>query len=289
MAIKNILVPLDGSNTSTEVLETALVVANRFGAHIDALHVTQIAGDSLPYRSYRLPARLEKTVLAQAEEEAKQRAIEVRAKFEEFCRRNKVLLSERPIDGVEVTAALRQVTGHVAEVLVRHGHFADLITIARPQLKPSTLRRSPVGENLEAMMLRTGRPILIVPPNWKARRVQSVVIGWNGSLEASRSLAMAMPWLPQMRDVTVLVSKKKTTSAESLVDYLAWHGVRADTVILSKKGRTVGETILSHCAEVGAEFLVVGGFSHSRARELMFGGVTKFLLAHSDILTVMVH
>ncbi len=289
MAIKIILVPLDGSNGGAQVLETALIVANRFRAHIDALHISPIASDTLPYMPYRLPAKLEKTVLAQAEDEAKHRASGVRAQFEEFCRTNGVTLSERPIEGVDVSAALRHMTGHVAELLVRHGRFADLITIARPQLKPSTLRRSPVGENLEAIMLRTGRPILIVPPNWNARRVQSAVIGWNGSLEATRSLAMAMPWLPQMRAVTVLVSKKKADSAEVLVDYLAWHGVCADILILSKNGHTLGEAILSHCAEVGAEFLVVGGFTHSRARELLFGGVTKFLIAHSDIPTVMVH
>ncbi|MEJ2345958.1 MAG: universal stress protein [Gammaproteobacteria bacterium] len=63
----------------------------------------------------------------------------------------------------------------------------------------------------------------------------------------------------------------------------------SDVVLLDGKGDTVGEAMLNTCSEIGAELLVVGGFSQGRARQLFFGGVTGHLLSHSNILTVMVH
>lgn len=289
MAIKTILVPLDGSKASLEVLDTALVVANRFGAHIDALHVLQHATDAVPFMSDRLSAKLKETVVAEAEKDARERAAVVRKVFDEFCAKHKVTIVEEPTPGTGATAAWREESGRVGEVLIRRGRLTDVVAIARPRTRASTVRRSPAGENLEAVMLGTGRPVLIVPPGWAARRVENVVFGWNESLEASRALAMAMPWLPQMSNVTIIVSKKREPNAKALLDYLAWHGVEAKISLLDNKGHTVSDAILNVCSEVGAELLVVGGFSHSRARELLFGGVTRHLLAQAEILTLMVH
>ena len=47
--------------------------------------------------------------------------------------------------------------------------------------------------------------------------------------------------------------------------------------------------MLSACAELGAEFLVVGGFTQARTGQQVFGGVTGYLLTHTDVITVMTH
>lgn len=138
-------------------------------------------------------------------------------------------------------------------------------------------------------MLGAGRPLLIVPPVWQARRVERMAIGWNQSLEASRALAMSMPWLEQMTEVSVLASKKREESASELVDHLAWHGIAAKVRFLDGLGKSVGDSMLAACREENAEALVVGGFSHARARQLLFGGVTRHILAKSELLTFMVH
>ena len=102
-------------------------------------------------------------------------------------------------------------------------------------------------------------------------------------------MAMTMPWLIEMHEVTVIISKERESSVKLLLEYLASHDVKADIALLDGKGKTTGEAMLNVCSEVNAEFLIVGGFSHTRARELFFGGVTRHLLAHANIVTIMVH
>lgn len=289
MTVKTILVPMEGSNVSKEVLETAWVVANRFGAHIDALHVLPYPSASEPFVFDYLPDKLRETAAAAVEKDAKEKAAVVRGVFDEFCKSHNVKIAERPITEDGPTAAWREETGYVSEVLVNNGRLSDMIAMPRPWSSPTKVRRSPAGDILEAVILGAGRPILLIPPNWTARRCEHAAFAWNESIEASRALAMAMPWLVQMNAVTVLTTKRREGSVKVLLDYLAWHGVKAEIQYLENKGDSSKEAILNVCSEVGAEFLVVGGFSRARARELLFGGVTRHLFTHSNIITVMTH
>jgi len=289
MAIKTILVPMDGGESSMEVLDTAFVVAARFGAHIQATHVMPGADEAEPFTFARLSAKLKETVRAEAQAGALENAAGVRARFEESCAKHGVTLADKPAPGNGPTASWKEVFGRVSEVLVQEARLTDVTAIARPRVSASTVRRSPAGENLESIMLGSGRPVLIVPPKWTARRCEHAAIGWNASVEAARTVATTIPWLREMQAVTVVAAKKREASANDLLAYLAWHGVDAQIKFLDGKGSTVGASILNVCGEVEAEMLMVGGFSHARARQLLFGGVTRHLLDKVEILTVMVH
>jgi nucleotide-binding universal stress UspA family protein len=91
-----------------------------------------------------------------------------------------------------------------------------------------------------------------------------------------------------MKKVTVVVSKKREASAAEVVEYLKRHGCKADHFTISGGGN-VGKKMLEACDDIGAEFLVVGGFSHTRTRQRLFGGVTSYLLGNTDVITVMAH
>lgn len=286
MSVKTILVPLGGDDRDKQVLETALIVARRFDGHIVALHVMQRPQDAAPFMFEQLSKKIRDTVLQEAENDARESAEEVRAAFESFCAGNDVA-TDASAGGV--TAGWIEEFGEVSDCIVRHGRVADAITIARPELTTGDVRRTPAGRNLQAVLLGAGRPVVIVPPDWQAKRIEHAAIGWNESLEASRALAMTIPWLTQMETVSVIVSEKRQAGVPALLEYLGRHGVEAQVQILSPGRGPVGQAILESCRSVGAEFLVVGGFSHSRSRQLLFGGVTRHLLNHSEIVTVMVH
>lgn len=289
MAIRTVLVPVDGSPESIETLDTALLVANRFGAHIEAIHVVHSHLEAISRMSDRMPVSLREMVANQAKEEAGASAQAAKAKFEEFCNNHSIPISGEPSGNGGATAEWIEEAGQVAEILVRRGRLSDVIVVARPAEHRATLRRSPAGENLEAIMLGTGRPLLIIPPNGSKTPAKHVVIGWNASQEASRALSLAIPWLPQMDSVTIAVSKKREPRVREVLDYLAWHGISAQVSTLDGKGKNIADSMLNVCKDVGADILVVGGFSHSRARELLFGGVTRHLLTESTIATLMVH
>jgi nucleotide-binding universal stress UspA family protein len=289
MGIKTILVPVDGSKGSFAALDRAVVVADRFGSHIKALHVMSRASDVAAAGFFNIPAKLRKTAEIEADKVAMERAVELQAQFEAQCSAHGIPISKRPTGQGGVTAVWHQEFGHIDEVLIRHGRVSDAIAVSRPKIRKGTLRRSPVGEVVEALLMSTGRPVLIAPPECAAVKCERVAIGWNDSVECSRALAMTMPWLVEMHEITVLVSETRASSVKALVEYLAWHNVKADIQLLDGKGKSVGEAMLNVCTEISAEFLIVGGFSHARARELLFGGVTHHLLEHSNIVTIMVH
>ncbi len=288
MAIKTILVPVGGRKASMRALERAFVIAQRFGAHIKAVHVMERVFDSVSFE-FHLPSHLKGSVQDSSEQSAMAVADEYHEAFVDACKQANITISDKPIEGDGASAGWHQEFGHVEDVLVHHARLSDVITVPQPVISSGPARRSPVGRAIEAMLCGTGRPVLIDPPNANIKQCNSVAIGWNESTEASRAVAMTLPWLTAMTDVTILASRKREKGANELIEYLSWHGVNANISFLDGKGESVGEAMMNICNEKQVGFLIVGGFSHSRARELLFGGVTRHLLSHSNIPTLMVH
>ena len=82
-----------------------------------------------------------------------------------------------------------------------------------------------------------------------------------------------MPCLGKADSVTVLASQKRAASAQELAEYLGWHGIKPAVKIF----------------EAGADLLVIGGYTHTRARQLLFGGVTRHIFEAADIPVMMAH
>ena len=281
--IKIILVPVDGSERSAEVLDTALVIAKRFDAHIKVVHVREHRG-----QPFNLPAAFRDEYEKMSNRAVDEVADTVRQQFKSFCEMHKIKVTRKPSAASEISASLHLLDGDAETVLDRESRLVDVIAMSRPT--KHRIGGPGVGELHESLMLHSGRPVLIVPPveDWTPRRADRAAIGWNDSVEASRALCMTLPWLKQMKKVTVLVSKKREASAADVVDYLKRHGCKADQHVISGGGN-VGKKMLATCDEIGAEFLVVGGFSHTRTRQRFFGGVTSYLLANTNVITVMAH
>ncbi len=285
--IKIILVPVDGTERSADVLDTALVIANRFGAHIKVVHIREHTSE--PFMFSGMPASYREEFVKMSNKAVDSVVDTVRTQFNAFCKQGGVKITRKPSTSQEITASLHILEGNAETVLDKESRLVDVIAMSRPT--QHRIGGPGVGELHESLMLHSGRPVLIVPPatEWKAHRVDHAVIGWNDSVEASRALCMTLPWLKQMKKVSVLVSKKREPGVGEVVDYLKRHGCKADFHVLSGRGTNVGKKMLGTCADIGAEFLVVGGFSHTRTRQRLFGGVTSHLLSNTNIITVMAH
>jgi len=288
MAIKSVLVPLDHGPECFHVLETAFVVAKRFGAHVAGVHALHNAENSEPYVFANLTGTLKDAVISESTRAAQQSADSVREKFEAACASAGVSIRQPGNDG-EVTAGFEVIEGRPVDVLIECARLADVTAIASPQLGENTIRQTPIGETLESILMGSGRPVLIVPQQWQTRPCQHAAIGWNDSVQAARALAVTIPWLRLMQKVTVLVSSARANGAERVIQYLQTHGIAANIQTLDRGELTAGEAILQRCDDLGADFLVVGGYSRARSRQLLFGGVTRHLMKNTDVITVMVH
>ena len=283
MSFKTILVPLDGGEINRSVLETAVTAANRFGAHLEVLYVRPNPGEMVRHATVGLPDSVRKTVIQTAEEGVKSQAAEVQAAFENFCREKNLAIAAKPSGSGKATAAFREEGGSSSEALARRGRLSDLIFVARPD------DSSQATQTLEAALLETGQPVVVVPPKPKPSIATRITIGWNGSAEAARAVSESMPCLTKAESVTILAAKKRSASANDLADYLGWHGIKPAVKIFDAGSRSVGETLLAESRDLGADLMVIGGYTHTRARELLFGGVTRHFLEAADIPVLMAH
>lgn len=168
------------------------------------------------------------------------------------------------------------------EAIVEAARAADLIFMAAAEgahSGDSYRAADPAG-----VTLRAGRPVLI--PGSAAEPIASgkIVICWKDTREARRAVADAIPLLSLAKDVTVVsVSSEPNTSLRKshadVVSYLAHHNVRARSHISKSADETIG--LLQFVDQSGADLIVSGAYGHSRLRELVFGGITRFLLDES--------
>ncbi len=281
MAIKKILVPLGSNARNQAVLETALVAAQRFRAHLEVLYIRPDPRLAVPYATLGMSGSMKKTVMESARQSANEQAAKTRAAFEKFCGKHGIPIVKRPPAEAPVSASWREGVGNQSAVVAQRGLYADLIVVPRPAAASA--------EMLEAALLQTGQPVLIVPPQSQECVASKIVIGWNASAEAARVVAAAMPCLTVADAVTILISPKRAASAKDLVGHLVWHGVKASVRPFRVGTRSVGETLLAEARALKADLLVIGGYSHVRALELLFGGVTRHILAATEIPVLMAH
>ena len=171
-----------------------------------------------------------------------------------------------------------------AEMAVVGARYADLIVMGRSNAPSDGERRL-----FTSLLVGSGRPLLLVPEMApEADRFEHVVVAWKSSREAARALHDALPLLRKARSVDVLVvddasARGPETDAQEaqLSQHLTRHGIVARQVRRERGDTPVDLAIIDHTAESRAHLIVAGGYSHARALEQVFGGVTRTLFEHA--------
>jgi nucleotide-binding universal stress UspA family protein len=270
MAITEILVHVDETPAAEVRLQAAVALAAAETAHVAALFlVTEPFLRALAGR--HLPEEFAREHLATLEREADERL----AALATLADAKGIKLETR-----RETASL----DHLPAILARQGRRADLVVVG-PGTDQSALT--------EAAFMDSGRPALVVPAGWAGTLPpKRALLAWDGSREAARAAGDALPLLRSAEDVVVLTVDAHRAGARfsdrpgfGLSDYLTRHGAKARVKQVSATGG-IADTILDQVAEESADLLVMGGYGHSRMREMMFGGVTRSILegATSPIL-----
>jgi nucleotide-binding universal stress UspA family protein len=145
------------------------------------------------------------------------------------------------------------------------------------------------------ILLRAGRPILVVPDTLARLPLRRVVVACKDTRECRRAVRDALPLLRQAKEVLLVEigeDASKSQDKRSLADvarYLARHGVVvADEVWRRARGPAATELLELVRAE-NADLIVAGGYGHSRLGEWIFGGVTHQLLASSPVCCLLSH
>jgi nucleotide-binding universal stress UspA family protein len=287
MSIAKILVPIRGDGKGENVLAHAAAVAKRHNGHIEAVHCRTRPDDLMPY-GVVVTQRLREQMARHAKEVADTEEAELRRLFEALVDRLGLELVREGVPPRErPSASWWEEEGKQMDVIKSHGRLADLVAVAKPD------RDRGLGFNtLKAGLFYTGRPVMIcppakTPPESLGRRI---AIAWNGSAEAARAVALALPLIQAAEEVVVLDGGAGDHGArgDELLRYLGIRGVEARREAIDG-GDSPGRVILAKAGEVGADLVVMGAYSRSREYEAVFGGATQHVVDNCAIPVVMVH
>ncbi len=283
--LSRILVPVRGDGMVETVLGHAAALAQRHNGHIVVAHCRARTEDLMPY-SIPLPSFARETFAEQARELADQQEQDVRNQLHELAESLDLQETDAPVHGAASIEFVEEY-GRMADVIKHNGRLADLVVVAKPD------RDRNLGANsLKSALFRTGRPVLMCPPHGEvpADFGARIAVAWNGSLEASRAVAMTLELAKSAEAVTILSGGKGEphgATTEELVAYYKLHGVQASPVRF--EARNPGAALLEKTTELGASMLVMGAYGHNHERETLFGGNTQAVVDKAEIPVAFVH
>lgn len=253
-------------------VQTALSIARAFGAHLHLLHVT-------PLDAYTVVDAMGTYVNEGLVEMLEGEAAKVKASLEEQLAKE------------DVSWDYEEVTGALMNHLMERAALADLILTGREPHEREF--GGPAIALLGDMLHRTRTPLFVVGDG--ARGVDlfgPAMVAWNGTHEAANALRSAVPLLKLSSVVRLVVvddrKDYRLTTTDALA-YLSRHDIRAELVTPLLIAGTVEDELLDQAGMDGASYIVMGGYSHTRAGEFLFGGVTRSLIQKCPVSLVMAH
>jgi nucleotide-binding universal stress UspA family protein len=279
VSYKSILVHIDYTDRTNERIDIAIALAQRFTAHLSAL--APAGNPILPYVG--------------GADGLGNYAAEV---MDELTRLSEVAIErfrEKVKTAGHATFDARACDGDAVYALRNEALYADLIVVGQTDKENPTPARP--NDLPQAIVLGTGRPVLIVPYVGKFAHVgKRVLLLWNESRESARAAHDAIPLLRTAERVNVLAfdsnAKPSGTIESGLGDigsYLSRHGVNVELAREPIGKMDVGALALSRAADHDSDLIVMGGYGHTRLREWVLGGVSRSILEHMTVPVLMSH
>jgi nucleotide-binding universal stress UspA family protein len=177
-------------------------------------------------------------------------------------------------------------TGNPFIELRKAGRLNDLIICVLPN------NERPTSEQvLTVAVAETGRPVLALPKALPTDLTKHVLVAWDGSLEVSRLLAVAMPVLSMAERVSVFCYPEKDCDVGELhqiIEYLRCHGISA-ALSHVRRAKSLRESLIEAALLNDATLIAMGAYSHSRMRQQLFGGLTRHMMEYGKFPLLLAH
>ena len=198
----------------------------------------------------------------------------------------KAIFKDWTMEGGETAAEARwiEAEGSAATIVGERGSRADIIVAGQPAADDWLARQV-----LRAALFGTDRPVLMVPPGWDEAFGRCVAIAWRDEKQATRAIIPALRCLAAAGRVHVLMGVRESAEHPTMPRIFPEHGIAADLHVLPIGAGPLGQMLLDKAHDLGADLFVMGAYAHSPLRELVFGGVTRYMLAHADLPVLMRH
>lgn len=278
---KDLVVPVTATPGDADAINAAIDLAVHFGAHLTVLEMVNLP---MPMPGpWGLTPDLTMSDLHSR----------LRARGEVNVARHRASLANFPVQAD--VRLIESVFSEPERMAAQCAHSADLSVVA------GGINATTEGETahayVAALLLESGRPVLVVPPRSRAPQPpRNILLAWRGTAEAARAVHDALPFLLQADRVDVVMvdpgggpREDDRRPGADVATHLARHGIHAQVVVHEARGRPVSSILLQHAREMPAQMIVAGGYGHSRLREWVMGGVTRELLISSPVPLLFSH
>jgi nucleotide-binding universal stress UspA family protein len=287
MALKDLLVCVDQTEDALLRLRLAADLAARHRSRITALFAREWTRAQLDRRKAAELGLVSSEKIRQLDE-----GIAASIKIVEG--RLQTTLDELIFDrGIQAT--LLSIDGPAAMAVPQYARYADLCILGQNELE------GPASVNYtfsEQLLFVTGRPVLFVPANYLHEILgRHIVVAWNSSRPAARSLNDAIPLIERADRTTIVminpsgfIDSHEGPPGEQLAEHLARHGATVDSVRIENVAHgAIADRLQAEALALGADMIVGGAFGHPRLWEKMLGGVTRDLMARMTLPVFMSH
>jgi len=283
MAYRTILVHVDDARNVETRIALAAELALREDAHLVGTAFTGISR----YVYESAITGMESTVLHGYMQTMQERAEQALERFEQIVRRTGLASWES-----------RPVMDEPTNGLSLQARYADLCVLGQFDRGHKSAQSYP---NLpEYVAMHGGAPVLVVPYAATATATSAglgerCMLAWNGSLEAKHALLFALPLLQRAAAVEVVVFTGADLAdlageqpGMDVAAYLARHGIEVE-LNEQPASDNIGRDLLALASEHGVDILVMGGYGHSRFREILLGGATRTVLQSMTLPVLLGH
>jgi nucleotide-binding universal stress UspA family protein len=279
MSYKTILVHVDESIHMAQRIKIAANIARKEGAHLIGAAMTGIS--RVLYETGTLDQN--DPSLASHLQLLRERGNRALAEFESISNQMGVLSFEK-----------RLIDDEAGGGVCLQASYCDLVVIG--QIDPDESSPTVMSDFPEYVLLNCGRPVLMVPYAGRFETVgENALIAWDASMAASRAVSNAIPLLKQAKIVHVAVfnaaaqpDKHGQLPGADIALYLARHNIKVN-VAQQTTSIDVGNALLSLATDLSSDLIVMGGYVHSRFRELLLGGVTRTVMDTMTVPVLMSH
>lgn len=274
--MKDLLVYVPPVTQPPRILEYAASLAARLGAHLDGASFTIVPELATHYAN--MPADFYRTVHKRSVLESEN----AKRRFVEYAQHAGVQHAVRSFETFADDAD---------DTFARAAQAYDLAIVPQTDREAADFF-SPRFDNI---MLMTGRPTLFVPTIHRGpASLERILLCWNGDRSAARAAGDGLPLMKHAKTIDVLQIEpvdagSPRCQAAEMLRHLQRHGLTAKQHVFTRDNPDIGAAILSFAADCGSTLIVMGGYGHSRAREMLFGGVTRELLESMTAPVLMSH
>ncbi|ESY84042.1 universal stress protein [Mesorhizobium australicum] len=271
MRFKTIIAILQNEQDAERVLDCAIPLASRFESHLIGIHAEALP---VPYTS--ATGFPDTEFLQVSADMNRERADKLQAVFVKRIEDSGLSFEWRSLESFSGDSALTGISSVRA---------ADLIIAAQRETggDPSA--------DVDTLVYDAGRPVLVVPSAGPlVTTFKRVLLAWNGSKEAARAAFDALPFIIEAEKTDILVidppdslDERPEAAGAEIASALSRHGATVSVSVQKSGGTSVDDMIQNRITETGADLLVLGAYSHSWLRQLLFGGVTRTVLRSAQV------